>query len=127
MKRIAVLVVLVAAAALSGGENSHAAMTAVNGFCFQSPYNTVVPCTTSPTPTRALILPNKTLSVSGPVAAPLDTMTYLVTITSEHCLFRVGRASSGLSDGWWKRRCCSQPPAAGWYGRSESAVRGDPC
>lgn len=87
MKRIAVLVVLVAAAALSGGENSHAAMTAVNGFCFQSPYNTVVPCTTSPTPTRALILPNKTLSVSGPVAAPLDTTTYLVTITSSIACF----------------------------------------
>jgi len=87
MKRIGALVVLVVAAALTGGENSHAAMTAVNGFCFRSPYNTLVPCNTSPTPTRALILPNKTLSVSGPVAAPLDTTTYTVTITSSVACF----------------------------------------
>ena len=87
MKRIGVLVVFVAAAALSGGANSHAAMTTANGFCFQSPDNRLVPCNTSPTPTRALILPNKTVSISGPVSAPLDTTTYLVTITSSVACF----------------------------------------
>lgn len=87
MKRIGVLVVFVAAVALSGGANSHAAMTTVNGFCFQSPDNRLVPCNTSPTPTTALILPNKTVSVSNPVSAPLDTTTYLVTITSSVACF----------------------------------------
>lgn len=58
-----------------------------NGACLTQPYNTISQCPVPPTPTRALIAPNKTLSVSGGTSGPAGSTTYQVTVVSKFVCF----------------------------------------
>ncbi|MGH2442641.1 MAG: hypothetical protein ACRDFX_05720 [Chloroflexota bacterium] len=90
MRRIIIVAALVLFAVLAGAERSHAAITTVNGSCFDSPFNQLVACNPTPTglPTVPLVAtPTKELSVSGPLPGPNNTTNFGVTIRTELTCF----------------------------------------
>lgn len=93
MRRIAATLLLLLGVVFAGTA-SHAqtttptpTITEINGACFQAPANTLIPCPASPTATQFPRLPEKTLSVSAPVAGPANTSTYTVSVTSRFLCF----------------------------------------
>ena len=99
MRRTAVLSLIIAVAALALSRQSKAEMAAtattptvitrINGFCFASPYNTLVPCPVSPTPTFVPIIPtpNKAVAVGAGTPPMAGVSTYTVTLTSKLTCF----------------------------------------
>lgn len=84
MKRILFALLAVSMCLVLGTRSSHADITVINGYCFASPDNRLVPCT-SPTPVldQAALAVTKDLSVSGGFAGPDGTTQYFLTITSQ--------------------------------------------
>lgn len=73
-------------ASATPGATPSPTITTFNGYCFTSPYTTLLNCTT-PTPTATPLVPVKTLSVGPPVPAPAGTTSYPVQITSRLACF----------------------------------------
>src|SRR5438270_7838368 len=94
MRRTAALSLIIAVAALALSRQSEAQTTAtsttptvitrVNGFCFASPYNTLIPCPVAATPTFVPIIPppNKSIAVGAGSSPLAGVATYTVTLTS---------------------------------------------
>src|SRR5947209_20519983 len=87
MRRGAIFLMILAAGLVALGPHKSSADTSsggvvFNGACFNGPYNTFG-CPPTPVPVRVPILPNKNLSVSGPVAEPAGTSRYTINIASQ--------------------------------------------
>lgn len=89
MKRLALVSLLLLGLIFAGARNSRAQVTTVNGFCFEGPFNTLVPCggTPGPTATPVPLQPTKLLSVSGPLQGPAGISEYSVNLTSQLACF----------------------------------------
>ncbi|GAC1327342.1 MAG: hypothetical protein NVSMB22_18810 [Chloroflexota bacterium] len=61
--------------------------TTFNGLCVTPPYNSISQCPVSPTPTRALIAPTKTLTIGNGSPGPAGSTNYNVSITSRFACF----------------------------------------
>ena len=89
MRRIAAVTLLLLGVILVGARQSLAqttpnpSITIVNGYCLAAPYNQVVPCPMSPTPTLAPLVPTKLLAVSAGVPGSYGTTEYTVNLTSK--------------------------------------------
>ena len=93
MRRIAVLVLLVGLPLLPAATHSTAApatptiVTTLNGYCFASPFNQLVPCPPTATPQRPLVPIDKLVQVGSGIVSPAGTTSYVVNITSKHACF----------------------------------------
>lgn len=88
MRHVAAVVLVLGVLAFAGARRSQADMTSVNGYCFSTPYNTLVSCDAgTPAPTAVPVTPVKELNVGGPVAGPDGTTSFDVGITTQLSCF----------------------------------------
>src|SRR5205807_6234184 len=89
MRRLGLVLALVALSLVLGQRQSHAEVVIIRGYCFLQPSMTLISCPGSPTATRVPIVPQKTVTVSGPLFSIAGITRYNVGIVSRVVCFPV--------------------------------------